>query len=46
MISKKTLIITGIIDDINLDCVTNSYIDARISEIKKQQSIWQITKKL
>ena len=32
---KKTLIITGIIDDINLECISNNYIDKRTSEIIK-----------
>jgi len=32
---KKTLIIHGILDDIQIDCFNNSYIDHRKTEIKK-----------
>ncbi len=31
--AKKSLIITGIIDDTQLDCITNEYIDARKEEM-------------
>jgi ATP-dependent Lon protease len=32
---KKTLIVTGIIEDINLDCFNNAYIDKRVFDIKE-----------
>lgn len=32
--SKKSLLITGIIDDIHVDCFKNNYIDARMDEIR------------
>jgi hypothetical protein len=32
--SKKSLLITGIIEDIQLDCLTNEYINTRIEELK------------
>ena len=32
---KKTLIINGIIDDIHLECISNKYIDHRLSSLKE-----------
>lgn len=33
--SKKTIVITGIIDDIQIECLTNHYIDIRKQELNK-----------
>ena len=33
--AKKSLLITGIIDDVQLDCIVNSYIASRMEEIAK-----------
>jgi len=35
---KKTLIITGIVDDIDIQCFTNLYLDRRITDLKKNST--------
>uniref|UniRef100_A0A6C0JHJ6 Lon proteolytic domain-containing protein n=1 Tax=viral metagenome TaxID=1070528 RepID=A0A6C0JHJ6_9ZZZZ len=42
---KKTLVITGILDDINLECFTNAYINKRKSEITQLSHSYSIKEK-
>jgi hypothetical protein len=44
-IAKKTIIISGIVDDIELDCFSNEYINFRKDEIKKSAEEYEKTEK-
>ena len=44
-IAKKTIIISGIVDDIELECFSNEYINYRKDEIKKSAEEYEKTEK-